>query len=184
VGTRDALVGLGLRDADELVARASSWLDAEDRELRYGAAALIAEVLSDRITSFVTGGPALVAHAVWFATWLLINTGLLPLIEPFDTFPFPLLTLVVSLEAIFLTLFVLLSQNRMTARADKRAHLDLQIDMLAEREMTAVLRLLLDTARHLDVKLSLTEAQMADLVKKTDVRRITAELEKLPADGK
>jgi hypothetical protein len=60
----------------------------------------------------------------------------------------------------------------------------LQIDMLAEREMTAVLRLLLDTARHLDVKLSLTEAQMADLVKKTDVRRITAELEKLPADGK
>jgi uncharacterized membrane protein len=143
-----------------------------------------AEVLSDRITSVVTGGPALVAHAVWFATWLLINTGLLPLIEPFDTFPFPLLTLVVSLEAIFLTLFVLLSQNRMTARADKRAHLDLQIDMLAEREMTAVLRLLLDTARHLDVKLSLTEAQMADLVKKTDVRRITAELEKLPADGK
>ena len=143
-----------------------------------------AEVLSDRITSIVTGGPALVAHAVWFAAWLLINTGLLPLIEPFDKFPFPLLTLVVSLEAIFLTLFVLLSQNRMTARADKRAHLDLQIDMLAEREMTAVLRLLLDTARHLDVKLSLTEAQMADLVKKTDVRRITAELEKLPANGK
>ena len=143
-----------------------------------------ADVLSDRITSIVTGGPALVAHAVWFATWLLINTGLLPLIDPFDRFPFPLLTLVVSLEAIFLTLFVLLSQNRMTARADKRAHLDLQIDMLAEREMTAVLRLLLDTARHLDVKLSLSEDQMADLVKKTDVRRITAELEKLPADGK
>jgi uncharacterized membrane protein len=144
----------------------------------------VAEVLSDRITSIITGGPALLAHAIWFATWLLINTGLLPLIEPFDRFPFPLLTLVVSLEAIFLTLFVLLSQNRMTARADKRAHLDLQIDMLAEREMTAVLRLLLDTARHLDVKLSLTEDQMADLVKKTDVRRITAALEKLPPDGK
>jgi hypothetical protein len=48
VGTLDALVGLGLRDADELVARATAWLDAEDRELRYGAAALIVEVLGDR----------------------------------------------------------------------------------------------------------------------------------------
>jgi uncharacterized membrane protein len=143
-----------------------------------------AEVLSDRITSIVTGGPALVAHAAWFSIWILINSGVLPFVTPFDQFPFPLLTLVVSLEAIFLTLFVLLSQNRMTARADKRAHLDLQIDLLAEREMTAMLRLLLDVAHHLDVKPSLTEDQMADLVKKTDVRRITAELEKLPAEGK
>jgi uncharacterized membrane protein len=142
-----------------------------------------AEVLGDRITRVVTGAPALVAHALWFALWILINSGVLPIVEPFDPFPFQLLTLAVSLEAIFLTLFVLLSQNRMTGRADKRAHLDLQIDMLAEREMTAMLRLLLDMARHLDVKLSLTEDQMADLVKKTDVRRITRELEKLPAEG-
>ena len=141
------------------------------------------EALSDRITHFVTRGPALVGHAVWFAGWILINTGMLPIVQPFDRFPFPLLTLVVSLEAIFLTLFVLLSQGRMTIRADKRAHLDLQIDMLAEREMTAVLRVMLDVARHLDVKLSLTEDQMADLLEKTDVERLTRALEKLPAEG-
>ena len=142
----------------------------------------VAELMGDRITRVVTGGPALVAHAIWFTAWLLINTGALPLVEPFDPFPFQLLTLAVSLEAIFLTLFVLLSQSRMAVRADKRAHLDLQIDLLAEREMTAVLRLLLDTARHLDVKLSLTDQQMADLVEKTDIRRITRELEKMPAE--
>ena len=142
----------------------------------------LAELLGDRITRVVTGGPALIAHAIWFAGWLLINTGVVPIVEPFDPFPFQLLTLAVSLEAIFLTLFVLLSQSRMAVRADKRAHLDLQIDLLAEREMTAVLRLLLDTARHLDVKLSLSDDQMAELVEKTDIRRITRELEKMPAD--
>ena len=67
-------------------------------------------------------------------------------IRPFDPFPFPFLTMTVSLEAIFLALFVLASQNRLTRQADKRSHLDLQIDLLAEREMTAVLQLLQDIA--------------------------------------
>src|SRR5918994_1741201 len=66
-------------------------------------------------------------------------------------FPFPFLTLTVSLEAIFLALFVLASQNRLARQADRRSHLDLQIDLLAEREMTAVLHLLQDIAdAHLD----------------------------------
>ena len=58
----------------------------------------------------------------------------------------------VSLEAIFLALFVLASQNRLSRQADKRSHLDLQIDLLAEREMTAVLHLLQDIARHIEVQ--------------------------------
>ena len=58
----------------------------------------------------------------------------------------------VSLEAIFLALFVLASQNRLGRQADKRAHLDLQIDLLAEREMTAVLQILQDIASHLKVR--------------------------------
>jgi hypothetical protein len=69
-----------------------------------------------------------------------------PRIRPFDPFPFPFLTMTVSLEAIFLALFVLASQNRLSRQADKRSHLDLQIDLLAEREMTAVLQLLQDIA--------------------------------------
>jgi uncharacterized membrane protein len=65
----------------------------------------------------------------------------------------------------------------MTAQADKRSNLDLQIDLLAEREMTAVVRLLQDIARHLDVPLSLTAAQIRDLVKKTDVQSLTDRME-------
>src|SRR5688572_33183258 len=87
----------------------------------------------------------------------------------------------VSLEAIFLALFVLASQNRLTRQADKRSHLDLQIDLLAEREMTAVLQLLQDIAQHLEVKTTVTSEQLRDLMKKTDLRRLTNRLEELEA---
>ena len=85
----------------------------------------------------------------------------------------------VSLEAIFLALFVLASQNRLARQADKRSHLDLQIDLLAEREMTAVLQLLQDIARHLDIQTTVTPEQLRDLMKKTDLRRLTNRMEEL-----
>ena len=103
---------------------------------------------SEWVTRLLGGGPSLALHAAWFAFWVLANSGGIPGIEPFDRFPFPLLTTMVSLEAIFLSLFVLASQNRLTMQADKRAELDLQIDLLAEREMTAVLVMVADLARH------------------------------------
>jgi len=68
-----------------------------------------------------------------------VNLGHFPQLRPFDPFPFTLLTTLVSLEAIFLTLFVLASQNRLTLEADRRAHLDLQVNLLSEQEMTMVL---------------------------------------------
>ena len=141
-----------------------------------------AERLSDWITRAAAHGGVLLAHATWFTLWIAINVGIVPGIEPFDPYPFSLLTMIVSLEAIFLALFVLASQNRITTQADKRAHLDLQIDLLAEREMTTVLRLLQDIARHLDVTLSVTPQQIRDLVKKTDLHALTDKMEELRAE--
>jgi len=137
------------------------------------------EHLSDEITRIIAGGPALLCHVVWFGFWILANLELIPGIPAFDPFPFQLLTMTVSLEAIFLSLFVLASQNRMTHEADKRANLDLQINLLAEREMTAMLRLLQDIARHLDVKVSLTGEQINDLIKKTDIQSLADRMEEL-----
>ena len=101
------------------------------------------------------------------------------IVRPFDPFPFPFLTMTVSLEAIFLVLFVLASQNRLARQADKRSHLDLQIDLLAEREMTAVLQLLQNLARHLKVQTTVTPEQLRDLMMKTDLRRLTNRMEEL-----
>ena len=135
---------------------------------------------SEWVTRVLGGGPSLALHIAWFGFWLLANTRMIPGIEPFDRFPFPLLTSMVSLEAIFLSLFVLASQNRLTTQADKRAQLDLQIDLLAEREMTAVLVVLVDLARHMKVPLSLTAEQIQDLAQRTDVSSLVGELERLP----
>lgn len=138
---------------------------------------------SEWVTRVLGGGPSLALHAVWFVFWVLANSRAIPGIAPFDRFPFPLLTTMVSLEAIFLSLFVLASQNRLTMQADKRAQLDLQIDLLAEREMTAVLVMVADLTRHLKAPVSLTAEQIRDLAQKTDVQSLVGELERLPDVG-
>ena len=139
-----------------------------------------AERFSEWITRVIAGGPSLAAHIVWFVCWITANTGMVPGLEPFDKFPFPLLTTIVSLEAIVLALLVLASQNRLTTQAEKRDELDLQVDLLAEREMTAVLVLLVDVAAHLGVRTSLDEKQIQDLSRKTDLSKLTKALEELP----
>jgi uncharacterized membrane protein len=136
-----------------------------------------AEQLGDWIACTAASGPVLLLHVVWFGVWISANVGWFPGVAPFDRFPFPFLTMTVSLEAIFLALFVLASQNRLSRQSDKRSHLDLQVDLLAEREMTAVLQLLQDIARHLKVSTTVTPEQLRDLAKKTDLRSLTTRME-------
>lgn len=138
-----------------------------------------AEQVSDWIACTAARAPVLIGHAVWFGAWIGVNRGWVSAIRPFDPFPFPFLTMVVSLEAIFLALFVLASQNRLARQADQRSHLDLQIDLLSEREMTAVLQLLRDIARHLQVDTSVTADQLRELARKTDVHKLTSRMAEL-----
>ena len=134
----------------------------------------------DRIATNITraAGSALsvVAHAVWFFTWIILNARILP-IEPFDPFPFSLLTMIVSLEAIFLTLFVLISQIRMSREADRRAAIDLEINVLAEKEATMILRILQDISSHLGIK-GKASKDVAELLKETRLDELFKKLEK------
>lgn len=99
-----------------------------------------ADRLAEHIADFCGSIAFVWVHIVWFGGWVLVN--LLPGLPHFDTFPFTFLTLVVSLEAIFLSTFILISQNHQTRLSEKRNHLDLQINLLAEQENTKILRLL------------------------------------------
>jgi len=81
-----------------------------------------------------------VFHVVWFAGWILANTGALG-IRPFDPFPFGLLTLIVSLEAIFLSIFVLMAQSRESTVAELREEVSLQVVLRMEEEVTKTLQL-------------------------------------------
>ena len=108
--------------------------------------------IADAITDF-TGSMAFVyVHIAWFGVWILLNIGLfrVPHLSEFDPFPFQFLTMVVSLEAIFLSTFVLISQNRLAAASEKRAELDLQVNLLAEQKATKVLEMLDQITTQLD----------------------------------
>jgi len=140
--------------------------------------------MGDRITIIAAGEWFLLGHVVWFASWFAINSGLIPLVPSFDRFPFPLLTVLVSLDAIFLTLLVLGSQNRLTQEADQRAHLDLQVNLLAEQEMTMVLRMLREICEHLGLEDTISSPKFQELVKRTDVTQLAEQLAThLPPSG-
>jgi len=108
--------------------------------------------ISDAITNFSGSMAFVYIHAIWFGFWILLNVGLIhiPHISEFDPFPFGLLTLIVSLEAIFLSTFVLISQNRLAQVNERRAELDLQVNLLAEQKATKILDMLDQMARELD----------------------------------
>jgi len=90
--------------------------------------------------------------------------------------------MIVSLEVIFLTLFVLLNQNHMTTQARKRAHLEFQVTLLAEREMTLVLRMLKELSEQLGVT-SATARELEALLKETDVGSLSAKLDAVLDDN-
>jgi len=134
------------------------------------------------ITRVAGTAQSIVFHLIWFILWLLINLHAIPGIQPFDPFPFNLLTTCVSLEAIFLTLFVLISQNRLSQEADKRAQLDLQVNLLAEKETTMILRMLQDISERLGVTGSSTK-ELRDLIRETNVDELAQKLEEaLPSE--
>jgi len=135
-----------------------------------------AEHVADKITTFAGSSPFIIFHIAWFAAWILVNLRLIPGIRPFDPLPFGFLTLVVSLEAIFLALLVLKSQNRMTKEADKRAHIDLQINMLAEQEGTKILNMIQRIGKHLGLEEEIDEA-MEQLSQETDVNQVAKTLD-------
>ena len=116
------------------------------------------ERLADAITRFTGSMRFVYLHLVFFGFWIVANLGWVSGVPSWDP-SFVVLAMIASVEAIFLSTFVLISQNRMAAAADKRADLDLQISLLAEHEITRLVTLVAGIARRMGVK---TEAD-ADL---------------------
>ena len=133
--------------------------------------------IADAITSFSGRMVFAYVHIVWFGIWILLNTGRFGL-HAFDPFPYGLLTMIVSLEAIFLSTFVLISQNRMGEETERRADLDLHIGMLTEHELTRVLQMLDAIQDKLGI-VDHHESELADLEMETKPEDVLAEIERL-----
>jgi uncharacterized membrane protein len=148
-----------------------------DLRLQAARARGLQDRLADSITAFSGRMGFVYAHILWFGLWFVLNTGRFG-VPPFDPFPYGLLTMVVSLEAIFLATFVLISQNRLSAEAEHRADLDLHIGLLTEHELTRVLQMLDIMQDKMGIE-NHVDSELADLEMETRPEDVLAEIERL-----
>jgi len=112
----------------------------------------ITQKMSDWITEFCGSMVFVYIHSIWFALWILLNVSLFAVFGLFDPFPYGLLTMIVSLEAILLSTFILISQNRQAQKSDLRADMDYRINLKAEKEIAEILARLKNVERKVNHK--------------------------------
>jgi len=136
--------------------------------------------VSERITNFAGSWKFILLHVLLYGIWIGVNLGLLPIVPVFDP-TFATLAMVASVEAIFITTFILITQNRMAANDAKRADLNLQVSLLAEQEATQLLTLALAIAERLDVRTDVNDA-IHELATEITPEQVLDRLEEREAD--
>jgi uncharacterized membrane protein len=131
--------------------------------------------LADDLTSLFGSFLFLIINCLFFVFWILLNTGQINGIPPFDPFPFPLMTTIVSLEAIILTLIVLMSQNRSSFITSLREEIDMQVNLASEREITKILQVLRKLADKQGIRLD--DKELDEMLKEIEVSYIERKLE-------
>lgn len=126
--------------------------------------------ISDDLTEICGSTPFLIFHIILFTGWIILNTGVIPGAIAFDPFPFGLLTMVVSLEAIFLALFILVSQNRSSYINSIREEVHLRVNLIAEEEITKVLEVLAEIRKEMGVKKK--DEDLEEMLKRIDTNYI------------
>lgn len=129
----------------------------QERRAREAREKSLQERVAEKLTLFAGSMTFVYLHIAFFAVWIAANLGWLG-IEPFDE-TFATLAMVASVEAIFLSTFVLITQNRMSAEAEKRSELNLQVSLLAEHEITKIVQMVQGMSRQMGVP----EAEHPDL---------------------
>ena len=132
------------------------------------------EVVAEWLNEAASSTPFLVLHVVWFGAWMLWNIGYFGL-APFDPFPFGLLTMIVSLEAIFLSIFVLLAQKRESAIAELREEMSLQVGLRLEEEVTKTLQLVAGLYTRMGHKIA-EDPELQEMLQPLDLAAIEEEL--------
>ena len=146
-------------------------------EMRLNQKRTSSERMADLLTSHLGSTNFLIANSGFFAVWILVNTGMVPGLAIFDPFPFGLLTMIVSLEAIFLAIIVLISQNRAAKIDDLRDEVDLYVNTTAEKEITKMLELQTKILAKLDIDISLDQ-ELSRMLRPTNLTRVESQIEK------
>jgi uncharacterized membrane protein len=162
-GTKESQDGLTKRNVEVI-----SKLEAAAKEQRSHG-----DRIAQVIANFCGSMTFVWVHVLWFGIWILVNV--IPGIDHIDPFPFTFLTLVVSLEAIFLSTFILISQNHETRISERRNHLDLQINLLSEQENTTMLAMLQAIASKVGADFS-KDPRIAAFAKETQPEKLAEQI--------
>jgi uncharacterized membrane protein len=130
--------------------------------------------IADDLTNAFGSVTFLILNIFFFAYWIIVNTEIIPGIVPFDPFPFGLLTMIVSLEAIFLSIIILVSQNRTSYIDTLREELHLQVNLIAEEEITKSLKILAEIRQKLGVVEP--DFELDEMIKRTNTSYIERSL--------
>jgi uncharacterized membrane protein len=141
------------------------------------------ERLADRLGVFAGSLPFVMLHLVLVIGWLLVNIGKISGVRPFDPYPFSLLGVIVAVEAVILSSFILMRQNRMMRRGEHRDHLNLQVDLLAEKEITTLLQMVRAICGRMGLQDITADKDIRELSQNTSIESLSQSLEdKLPGD--
>ena len=135
------------------------------------------ERLADGIGSFAGSLPFVAVHLALLIAWLLVNSGKIPKARPFDPYPFSLLGVIVAVEAVILSSFILMRQNRMMRRGERRDHLNLQVDLLAEKEITKLLQMVRAICGQMGLQNIMADKEIRDLSQNTSIESLSQTLE-------
>src|SRR3984885_12941240 len=142
-----------------------------------------AERVGDFLGAFVGSLTFIGIHVMWFTAWILVNTVRIAHIPHFDPVPFSILDTVVAIEAIFLASFIVMRQSRSSRRSDERDHLILQVLLLAEKEITAVLQIERQIASRVGLPEVEKDTEITQLSQKTSIDEVAKSLkESMPPD--
>jgi uncharacterized membrane protein len=137
--------------------------------------------IADAIGTFTGSFWFVALHAAILTFWFCVNTGVLPVLPRFDPYPFILLCMIVSVEGVILSTFVLMKQNRMQQRTENRDHLNLQIDLLSEKEITKLLQMMQLICHKLEIPEAELDTELQQMSNVTSVDILSQEIkEKIP----
>ena len=150
------------------------------REGEEARTAPLGDRIARRVTDFTGSMPFVVLHLLLYGAWIAINARLVPGAPRFDP-TFVVLAMTASVEAIFLSTFVLIAQNRMQASSDRRADLDLHVTLLTEHELTRIAVLVERIAERVGVEVA--DPEFAEVKRNIEPNMVLDAIDAAPDDG-
>jgi uncharacterized membrane protein len=135
------------------------------------------ERFADAVGVFAGSLLFVLIHLLLLIAWIAVNTRSVLAIKPFDPYPFSLLGVGVAVEAVILSSFILMRQNRMMRRGERRDHLNLQVDLLSEKEITKLLQMVRAICRKMGLQDIMADKEIRDLTQNTSIESLSRTLE-------